>query len=433
MILIYVSDINPRITYVTNFIFCNVLNSYCELTTSKDAFLSYEGPRINYSFEDFDSVTILPNRFIRQTGISEVEPGVTWLNDIPVLFHECADVSLPFDPFAATFYLITRYEEYTIPERDIHGRFAASSSLAFKHGFIEIPVIDIWASMIRDILQKRYPLYPFPTKKFTFLPTIDVDVAYAYKGRGLLRNAGAILKTGFRLNKQLQRIRTWIGNSPDPYNTFDRIYEWHMQWKLKPILFFQVGKYGKFDKNIPANHPLMQKLINNAKHTSDIGLHPSYPSYLNSEIVKEEKKLLERIIGREITKSRQHYLRLSIPETYSILEDSGIAEDYSMGYADAVGFRAGTCTPFLFYDLSQERVTNLRIIPFCIMDGTLNQYFRLNSEQAYDKVREISGRIKQVGGTMVTIWHNQSFSEDKVWTGWQNVYTRMLKSLLSER
>ncbi|HEX2937019.1 MAG TPA: polysaccharide deacetylase family protein [Bacteroidales bacterium] len=433
MILIYVSHITPRIAYVTNFIFCDVLRTTCELTTDKDAFLAYEGPSLNYSFEMFDAVTILPNRFMRQTEITDVDPGVSWINVIPVLFHECADVSLPFDPFAATFYLLSRYEEYTNHERDTHGRFAASSSLAYKHGFIEIPVVDIWAYMIRDVLQKRYPSYSFPARDFTFRPTIDIDIAYAYKGRSLLRNAGAVLKTGFRWGKHVQRIKTWMGSSPDPYDTFDLIERWHDEWKLRPVMFFQVGEYGKFDKNLPPHHPLMQKLIHKAAQYADIGLHPSYPSFLNSEIVKAEKKRLEEVSTGEITKSRQHYLRFSIPDTYRILEQCGISEDYSMGYADAVGFRAGTCTPFMFYDLSQEKETNLKIFPFCIMDGTLNQYLALDPQKALSKIMEMSERIKQVNGTMITIWHNQSFSGSDEWAGWQSVYPRMLDGLFNRK
>ena len=69
------------------------------------------------------------------------------------------------------------------------------------------------------------------------------------------------------------------------------------------------------------------------------------------EILKKEKMRLENIINTPVTFSRQHFLRLSIPETYQNLIDLDIEEDYTMGYAKYAGFRASTCTPFYFFDL----------------------------------------------------------------------------------
>lgn len=430
MILIYVSHINPRIAYIAKFIFSEVLNTPYEITVNKDDFLQYEGPRINYSFEAFDAITILPNRFMNHKGLSDVDPGVSWVNDIPVLFHECADVSMPFDPFAASFYLVTRYEEYINTERDMHGRFTAASSLAHKHGFLELPVIDVWAKMIKDVIQLHYPKYRFGEKKFTYIPTIDVDIAFAYKGRSVFRNVGAVLKSGLNLKQQLRRMKTWIGMANDPYNTFDQIHGYHSTWNLSPVFFIQAGKYGKFDKNLPPHHPLMQELINRVSNVAEIGIHPSYQSHLDKQRVMSEKDALAQIVGRDITKSRQHFLRFALPDTFRILEKCGIQEDYSMGYADGVGFRAGTCTPFLFYDLSAERETGLKIFPFCIMDGTLNQYMGLKPDEAVLKVADVARKVKAVNGTMVTIWHNQSFSGLDGWANWETVYLRALQAIL---
>jgi hypothetical protein len=364
---------------------------------NKEDFTQYQGPKINYSFEELDAITILPNRFIKQKEFSSFEPEVSWVNNIPVLFHECADVALPFDPFSAAFYLITRYEEYGASHSDMHGRFMATSSLAYRHKFLDVPIIDLWAQMILDVLRLHYPQHSFPEKKFTYIPTIDVDIAYAYKGRSLLRNIGAVLKSGLNMKEQSVRLRTWMGNLPDSYHTFDRIDNWHGKWKLSPVFFFQVGAYGKFDKNLPPHHPLMKNLIQEVSRASAIGIHPSYASYLNKEIVEKEITTLTALTGRSVTKSRQHFLRLKLPDTYQLLEQCGIRDDYSMGYADHIGFRAGTCTPFRFYDLSTETETNLRIIPFCVMDGTLNQYMHLNPGEAILKTCEIALKISGRG------------------------------------
>jgi hypothetical protein len=430
MILIYTSYINARITYITRFIFGDVLKTSCELTTHLDEFCQYDGPKINYSFEELDAITILPNSFLKKTGIFDIEVGVNWINEVPVLFHECADVPLPFDPFAAAFYLITRYEEYTITDRDMHGRFMAASSLAYRNHFLEMPVIDIWAHMIRDVIQKHYPSYLFPEKEFTFIPTIDVDVAYAYKGRSLLRNMGAVVKSGLNIQDQLRRIQTWLGSVQDPYNTFETIDSSHKRWNLSPIFFVQVGKHGKFDKNLAPHHPLMKNLVSKLANEARIGVHPSCQSHLNKEMVKEEQETLAAITGGDITKSRQHFLRMALPDTYNVLEQCGIQEDYSMGYADWVGFRAGTCTPFKFYNLLDERETNLVIVPFGVMDGTLKRYMGLDPHTAITKIKDIVQSIRAVNGTMVTIWHNHSFSGIDEWSAWKTFYNEALESIV---
>jgi hypothetical protein len=173
----------------------------------------------------------------------------------------------------------------------------------------------------------------------------------------------------------------------------------------------------------------MRKLIKGVNNRYNVGIHPSYQSDSDFHIVKNELNKLESITGKPITKSRLHFLRIAMPRTYQILENCGISEDYSMGFAELPGFRAGTCTPFRFYDLSVEKETNLYIVPFGVMDGTLNQYMGLNAASAVEKVKELAQQVRNVEGTMVTIWHNQSFSETREWKGWRSVYPRILAGL----
>jgi hypothetical protein len=174
----------------------------------------------------------------------------------------------------------------------------------------------------------------------------------------------------------------------------------------------------------------MQKLIKNIYHSYTVGIHPSYQSDSEPVKVKSELNTLEAITGRKITRSRQHFLRITLPKTYQTLEKCGINEDYSMGYANLPGFRAGTCTPFRFYDLSIEKETQLYIVPLCVMDGTLNQYLGMDAANALKKIKELAQQVKNVEGTMVTLWHNQSFSETHEWKGWQAVYPEILAAII---
>jgi hypothetical protein len=144
-------------------------------------------------------------------------------------------------------------------------------------------------------------------------------------------------------------------------------------------------------------------------------------------ILKKEKERLESITNMPMEKSRQHYLRFSLPETYQKLIDLEIKEDHSMGYAGHVGFRASTCTPFYFYDLDFEIQTPLKIVPFALMDTTLNDYMELTPRQSLGKIRELKNEVKAVNGTFVTLFHNESLSNYLRWKGWSKVYESMLK------
>ena len=139
---------------------------------------------------------------------------------------------------------------------------------------------------------------------------------------------------------------------------------------------------------------------------SDVGIHPSYGSGDRVESVQKEIRRLEQILDRPICSSRQHYLKMSFPETYRTLIANGIEEDYSMGYSEVPGFRAGTCTPFKFYDLQANEPTNLTVYPFAVMDRTLNDHLKLSPEEAIERVSDLFAEVKAVHGTLVSVWHN---------------------------
>ena len=144
--------------------------------------------------------------------------------------------------------------------------------------------------------------------------------------------------------------------------------------------------------------------------------------------MKKEKQRLEHIVNTPITFSRQHYLRLIIPETYQNLIDLDITEDYTMGYARFPGFRASTCTPFYFYDLDFEIQTPLKLFPFTFMDATLKYYMNLSNEEAIEKILKLKKEVLLVNGTFISLFHNDAFSENENWKGWTEIYKKMIVS-----
>ena len=171
----------------------------------------------------------------------------------------------------------------------------------------------------------------------------------------------------------------------------------------------------------------MQSLIKDISSKAVTGIHPSFASNQMPEKITVEKKRLKEITGDEVTKSRQHFLKLRFPDTYRNLLAAGITDDYTMGFAEDIGFRAGLCTPFLWYDLKEEKQTGLTVHPFAVMDGTLNNYLKLSPEQAVEKVKGIIQEVKNVKGEFITIWHNETLSDWREWKGWRDVYEKIIK------
>ena len=199
-----------------------------------------------------------------------------------------------------------------------------------------------------------------------------------------------------------------------------------------------MGDYGEFDKNIDWQNSRLQNLIRKIAKKHPVGIHPSYQSNTDYAILKSEIKRLQHIVSTPNPQppsqfSRQHYLKLSFPETYQRLIKAGITDDFSMGYADNIGFRAGIATPFYWYDLENEQVTHLRIHPFVIMEVTLQQYLKLTPDEAFERVKPLINATKAVGGTFTTLWHNSTLSDVGEWKGWRGLYEKILILVSSEK
>lgn len=429
MILLYAPHQTPRLAYIARYLFTSILGVPVAITSNREEYSQYTLPKINYSSERLDGITLCPHALLFEEGMHELTPEFIRFQNTPALFPVQQPSGLPFDPLAAAFYMVSRYEEYLPKSTDQHNRTLPKQSVAYQHDFLEIPVVDHWALMLRHLIENHYPDFQFPEKKYRFIPTIDVDTAYAYKYRGLLRTTGAALKSALKgdLKDNKRRFQTLFLNQPDPFDTFGLLQNWHSQYNLTPRFFFHVGHYGRFDKNISPFHPAIRRLIKQTSQLYPVGVHPSYQSNYKVHGLKHETDTLSKIIGNRVNRSRQHFLVLKFPETYQQLIRFGIDEDFTMGYAHLPGFRAGTCTPFPFFDLTTETETKLMVYPFQVMDGTLNQYLRLSPLEAIEYISRLNSEVRKVHGTFISLWHNESLSEMHRWKNWREVYEALLQ------
>ena len=220
-----------------------------------------------------------------------------------------------------------------------------------------------------------------------------------------------------------------LGSTKDPYDTYDFLNSVFKGNEKNVYFFFLLGDYSRFDKNVSYKNRHFRKLIQKIKEKYAVGIHPSFLSDKKKESknLKFEIQRLKEITGSKVKKSRQHFLQLSFPETYRRLIKAGIDEDFTMGYPSQTGFRAGICTPFYFYDLEKETTTNLKIVPFQVMDVTLRDYMKLTPEQATNEIERLMTEVKNVGGTFVSIWHNETVSNLGSWKGFREVFEKMNK------
>ena len=434
--LILVPKTTNRLHYIFELILKDLLGISFKLTTDNETFTSFNGPKMHYGNnqfwnEPFQKATSL----LFEHDITEQELKIIDYKEVKAFFPVYNEKSiLPFDIFAASFYLVTRYEEYLPHINDKHDRFQAKDSILFKMNMLEKPLINIWAIELGHILTAIYPDLHLKKKSYTFIPTYDVDAAWAYRNKGVFRTTASFARDLINLDFK-ECKRRWnaiIGRSNDPFDTFDYQIKLQKELNLHPKYFILCGEYDLNDKNISLRNTEFQNLIKRLGDYASVGIHPSYSSYLNKDKVKSEITKLSKVLNREITMSRQHFLRLRMPLSYQILIDLDITDDYTMGYASLTGFRAGIADTFRFFDLEHDNVTNLKIHPFAVMDGTLRDYLDLNIDEAYEKTIKLIDEVRKVNGTFILLGHNETLSDEKRWTGWKALYSKILDYALDK-
>jgi hypothetical protein len=429
MIHVFSEKLTSRVRYAFRLVFETVLNNSVEFHADPDYFSLLDGVKINYSEKTgIGGLTIRPSGLLFESGLQQIKIKVFDWEGLKAFFGVDNSI-LPFDIFSASFYLATRYEEYFPSERDEHQRFMSKCSLASKNQFLEKPLINCWALRLVDIIEREFDGFKFQRSKFSYIPTFDIDNAWAFKNKG----AGRVILSSVndllhgRLKAVLQRISVLLNFEKDPYANYDFMEETMKLFSFKPFIFFLMNSGGKYDRAISFKNKAFQKLIKELSSFATIGIHPSYISNTNNAYLNIEVNRLEQVLGRKVELSRQHFLKLSFPETYQNLIDAEIKADYSKGYADASGFRASICTPYIFFDLLEEKETLLKIFPFQVMDVTLLNYNKMNTSDAIAKIESLMQETASVGGTFISLWHNESLSDAGQWKGWRQVYIGMTK------
>lgn len=427
-IAIVVSQHSPRLTYTLDWIFRQQLGINYELLTTAPS--AEPGYTCVLQYGNGDGRYTIPNTgLLYENDIhgQQIESGL-W-SGLPVLFYSGGeDTFLPFDLFSAVFYLLSRYEEYLPFTPDKYDRYPATESILFQQQLLERPIIDEWLQLLGQKLGS-YGIEP-RQRQFSFLPTYDIDIAWSYRHKGWKRTLGGYLRDVAAHNFAAVKERTSVllRHLEDPYDSFDDMDKLHTSAGLKPIYFILAAQEnGPYDKHILPSRPPMKQLIGRLAACYETGMHPSYHTSENPEMLREEHAIMERCCGKKIDQSRQHYIRCALPDAYRNLIATGIRKEYSMGYATHLGFRAGTSQPFSWYDLRAEQQTGLQVFPFCFMDTSARFELGLSAAQSFEKLHQLQSTLQHTGGLLITVFHNFSLGTDPGWQGWRERYAAFIK------
>jgi hypothetical protein len=425
---IYSAEDVPRLRYIADIILGDILGLEWDIITDRRKLGKH--PVINYSTANIPgSFKINPDTILFEKGIFPKQLIISEWKGLPVFFQAKSDSDLPFDIFAASFYLVSRYEEYLEFIPDIYGRFPCSGSIAFKNGFLGKPIIDLWARELSKAFLKRFPTLVFRRNEYRALLTIDTDQPFAYQGKNIFRSIGGLFHDKNKKPETVSgRYRIMTKVEKDPFDVFDYIIGNIEESNTEARFFFPVGNHSKYDRNPSWKNDEYRNLIHKIGNKYQIGLHPSYIAGGDGSLIINESSRLKSIMGKELNFSRFHFLRLLMPVSYINLLNAGISEDYSMGYPEETGFRAGIARPYFFYDVSDDKPTHLKIVPFQVMDGTLYDYKRLDPGSAQEVILKLINETRKVGGLFVSIWHNTSLIDNEERKGWREVFEFILKN-----
>lgn len=341
------------------------------------------------------------------------------------------------DIIASTFFLISRYEEMMHRDiRDEHGRFPGKMSLPYRAGFINRPIVDEYRLLLlRWLKQARMEVPEIKKEIKQIYLTHDVDAPTLYRSwKGFVRS----IKEG---RGMIQSIKEKFGNiKNDPYYTFPwlfnedkKVQEQLGKEKVHPIIFIKSGGNSKYDKphyELKSND--IKALLSMAKRQEiGIGLHSSYEAGANPALISKEKASLEKHLKKDIHCNRHHFLSMREPEDMLQLEGANISEDFTMGYADVSGFRLGTCHPVRWINPVTRRLSPIILHSLTIMDCTLDEekYMGLNYDEATAYCSQLIEQVKNVGGELTLLWHNDTVSKESA-TYNRRLYSKLLEDLI---
>ena len=303
------------------------------------------------------------------------------------------------------FFFTSRAEETYNTQRDEHDRFLAKYSILGQKNRLQIPLLDEHARLLMKLLNA-----PIPESGFGHIYlTHDIDTISQYRHLrgaigGLIRGEGK------------QVLQSLIDIHRDPLYTFPWLIEQDAKVAKAETIYFVKRTKGK-GYDYP-QYCLWGRDYRRLKHmlrysNAYLGVHGSY--YGDIPKIQYSKMF------------RAHYLRSSIGHMQHLAK-AGYTDDFTMGFADAAGFRLQTTRPVRWINPRTYKLTSLTLHPLTVMDNTLNQanYMNLTEDEAYFLCERLIAKVKMHHGDLCLLWHNSNLGEN---TYHKSLYPKLLQLL----
>jgi len=422
MVLVYTHQITPRLTYIFKHIFENMLGVSIGFTKTIETFVAHSGPKFSYTKKQLGNEYFIPaHTLLYEQGVKLQTLDVESLDGFPIFFKTQVDSFFSFDIFAASFFLLSRYEEALPHIKTPQGFFDPAQSIAGQYGFLELPVVDLWVKYLQKNLTVAFPEF-FNTndekKKSIKNVLIEVLVPFRYKHRSLLVSLSDFFKSlwTFDLLQLFEQLAVLFRIKEDPFNTFNTWKSFFKSSTVSPKIFFLFSESSSFQSTVSIFNLSYQKIIKTMSDLFSLGLLVSVKSQLKaSDFLELEKNNFESLTHKPISDIRMSSEIQNLNTVYESLVVQEFNSDYSMGYQKTFGFRAGTATPFYFYSLSNEFQLPLKIIPIITTEMGLKI---MSPEKAFQLLNDIHENLPLSSSSLTIVISNRFFSpidENKSW------------------
>jgi peptidoglycan/xylan/chitin deacetylase (PgdA/CDA1 family) len=362
----------------------------------------------------------------------------TFEKPLPIIFgnNDFAErsnvIECGLDIFASAFFMLSRWEEYVIKKKDIHGRTPENLLFAVKTRISNRPLVDEYFMFFKKLLQSA-GIENVKENSYQAVITHDIDFLYKYSGfLSFIKKAGGDLLKRRNFNQLFKTVEEYTallsGKTADPYDTYDYLADVSEKYGLQSHFYFIAGESGEEDVKYSISSPETKTLIEDLEAKGHIiGIHGSYSSHKDEKQFEKELTRIKAITRKHVQEGRQHFLRFHNPVTWRIWNNSGLQTDSTLGFRNRIGFRAGTAREFPLFDILEQRQLALHERPLIIMDVALREQFP-EPEKGIQEIIELKAIVKKYGGNLVLLWHNSNLGS-ALWKEYANYYERIIKIL----
>ncbi len=393
--------------------------------------------------------TSLPKQPLKVWNLATTGLTTTTIeSQIPVIYGNDPDdpnffqasgqqIYLGLDILGSAFFMLTRYEEVVKTDRDQHDRFPAKASLAYQEGFLDRPIINEYLEILWCCLKHLWFKLERKPRQFQLRLSHDVDNPFELTPFSIKRWSRRMIGDIIVRRNPLLAVSLAINgcravlNLPyqDRLDTFDWLMDQSEAIGVRSAFYFICG-YSPSDPRYDVNEPAIRRLIRRIlTRGHEVGLHPSYDTYLQPDKLMAEVMSLQKILAEEGVSEtqlggRQHYLRWKAPDTWQHWEDAGLAYDTSLTFADRAGFRCGSCYEYPVFNLQTRQALRLRERPLIAMECSLlnSAYMNLSCNDATEKIKKLFKSCKIFSGELTLLWHNSDLITAKT----KDLYTKYI-------